>query len=111
MIRLITRGRFTRDYIEAFVKAPEDREPAVRQLVEAGGARLVDFYFTTGETDFLLIAEADDAESVLAALMGAGARGTITDLTTARAWTCAEFKVVGEKAAAAAAAYRVPGQA
>jgi hypothetical protein len=36
--------------------APEDREPVVRKLIEAGG-KMVNFYFTTGDHDFLLITE------------------------------------------------------
>jgi hypothetical protein len=31
MIRLVTRGRFTHDYVKALIGAPEDREPAVAQ--------------------------------------------------------------------------------
>lgn len=111
MIRLIICAKLTQDYIKSFVKTPEDREPAVRQLVESAGARLVSFYFTTGENDMLLIAEASDAESILAAVMGAAARGAITNVSSMRAWTAAEFKIVGEKASAAVAAYRLPGEA
>ena len=48
MIRLVTRGRFTRDYAKGLVSAPEDREPIVRKLVEGAGGKLVNFYFTTG---------------------------------------------------------------
>ena len=110
MIRLITRGRFTQDYTKGLIAAPEDREPAVRALIEATGGKLVSFYFTTGESDFLTIAEADDAESILAALMGAAAAGTISDVNTTRAWTGAEFKSVAAKASKAAAAYRPPGK-
>ena len=110
MIRLITRGRFTQDYTRGLIAAPEDREPAVRKLIEAAGGKLVSFYFTTGESDFLLVAEADDAESLLAALMAAAAAGTISDVTTARAWTGAEFMAVATKASKAATAYRPPGK-
>src|SRR5262245_39742806 len=67
-------------------------------------------YFTTGDSDFLLISEANDAENIIAALMAAAAAGTISDVTTARAWTGAEFKVIGDKASKAASAYRVPGK-
>src|ERR1700730_13217705 len=102
MIRLITRGRFTQDYTRGLIEAPEDREPAVRKLIEATGGKLVSFYFTTGESDFLLIAEAEDAESLLAALMAAAGAGTISDVTTARAWTGAEFMPVAAKASKAA---------
>ena len=48
MIRLVTRGRFTRDYAKGLIAAPEDREPVVRKLIEGAGGKLVNFYFTTG---------------------------------------------------------------
>jgi hypothetical protein len=47
MIRLVTRGRFTRDYAQGLLAAPEDREPAIRKLIEGAGGKLVSFYFTT----------------------------------------------------------------
>ena len=63
MIRLVTRGRFTRDYAKGLIAAPEDREPVVRKLIEGAGGKLVNFYFTTGDADFLLITETNEAES------------------------------------------------
>ena len=110
MPRLITRGRFTRDYAKGLIAAPEDREPAVRKIIEAAGGRLINFYVTTGESDFVLITESDDSESVIAGLLVAAAAGTISDVSTSRAWTGAEFKAVAEKAAKAASAYRTPGK-
>ena len=110
MIRLVTRGRLSQNYAKAFLAAPEDREPAVRKLIEAAGGKVINFYFTTGDSDFLLISEANDAENIIAALMAAAAAGTISDVTTARAWTGAEFKAVADKASKAQKAYRVPGK-
>jgi uncharacterized protein with GYD domain len=110
MTRLISRGCFTRDYAKALVASPEDREPAVRKLVEAAGAKLLNFYFTTGETDFLIITETDEPDSVIAALLAAAAAGTISGITTSRAWTGREFKKVADKASKVAAAYRAPGK-
>ncbi len=110
MIRLVTRGRFTRDYAKGLVAAPEDREPVVRKLVEGAGGKLVNFYFTTGDADFLLVTETNDAESVIAALLATAAAGTISDVTTSRAWTGAEFKAVADKAAIVASLYRPPGK-
>lgn len=110
MVRLITRGRFTSEYAKGLVGAPEDREPAVKKLVESAGAKLVNFYFTTGDSDFVCITEADDAESAIAAMLGAAAAGTISDISTARAWTGREFKAVAEKASKAAKAYKAPGK-
>jgi len=110
MVRLITRGRFTQDYAKALVAAPDDREPAVRKLVEAVGGKLLNLYFTTGDSDFLLISEAEDAEALIAGLLATAAAGTISDLTTQRAWTGKEFKAVAEKASKAAKAYKPPGK-
>jgi uncharacterized protein with GYD domain len=110
MTRLITRGRITQEYVKGLVSAPEDREPAVRKLVEAVGGKVLSFYFTTGESDFLLVSEADEGEAVIAGLMAAAAAGTISDMSTARAWTGKEFKAIAERASKATKAYRVPGK-
>jgi uncharacterized protein with GYD domain len=110
MIRLVTRGRLSHDYAKGLVAAPEDREPAVRKLIEGAGGKLVSFYFTTGDSDFMLISETNESESIIAALLAGAAAGTISDVTTARAWTGAEFKAVAEKASKAAKHYRAPGK-
>ena len=110
MIRLVTRGCFTQNYAKGLVGAPEDREPAVRRLIEGAGGKVVSFYFTTGDSDFLLISEANEPESIVAALLATVAAGTICNVTTGRAWTGAEFKAVAEKASKAASNYRAPGK-
>ena len=110
MIRLVTRGRLTQDYAKNLLAAPEDREPAVRKLIEAVGGKVLNFYFTTGDSDFLLISEVNDAESIIASLLAASAAGTISEVTTARAWTGAEFKAIADKASKTASAYRPPGK-
>jgi uncharacterized protein with GYD domain len=110
MVRLISRGRFTKDYITRLTAAPEDREPVVRKLIEAAGGKLLAFYFTTGDADFAVITEADESESIIAALMAGATAGMISDISTARAWTGAEFKAVAQKAAQAAGSYTAPGK-
>ena len=65
MVRLVSRGCFTHNYAKGLVSAPEDREPAVRRLIEGAGGKLVNAYFTTGDTDFMIISEADEAESII----------------------------------------------
>jgi uncharacterized protein with GYD domain len=110
MIRLVSRGCFTHNYAKGLVSAPEDREPAVRKLIEGAGGKLLNFYFTTGDTDFMVISEANDAESIIASLLAAVASGSISDVKTARAWTGAEFKAIAEKASKAAGNYRAPGK-
>jgi uncharacterized protein with GYD domain len=85
MFRLVTRGRLSQNYAKGLLAAPEDREPAVRKLVEAAGGKLVSFYFTSGDADFLMISETNNAGNVIAALMARAAAGMISDLTTGRA--------------------------
>ena len=82
----------------------------MRKLIAGAGGKLVSFYFTTGDSDFMVISEANDAESIIAALLATEASGAVADLTTARAWTGAEFKAVAEKASKAAKHYRAPGK-
>jgi uncharacterized protein with GYD domain len=82
----------------------------VRKLIEGAGGKVISYYVTTGESDFLLISEANEAEAVIAALMAASAAGTISHVTTVRAWTAAEFKGMAERAAEAAKSYRPPGK-
>jgi uncharacterized protein with GYD domain len=110
MTRLVTRGRFTHDYVKGLLDAPEDREVAVRKVIEAAGGKVISFYVTTGESDFLLVSEADESEAIIASLMAATAAGTISDVSTGRAWTGAEFKAIMERASKAAKSYRPPGK-
>ena len=110
MFRLVTRGRLTHDYLKGLISAPEDREPAVRNIIEKAGGKVLNFYFTTGETDFLLVTETEEAENIIAALMAAAATGSVSHVTNVWAWTGAEFKSVAEKASKAASAYRPPGK-
>jgi uncharacterized protein with GYD domain len=49
---------FQIETIATLVGAPEDREPAVRKLIEGAGGKVISYYVTTSETDFLLITEA-----------------------------------------------------
>jgi uncharacterized protein with GYD domain len=72
--------------------------------------RQVPTLVTTGDADFLLITETNEAESAIAALLAAAAAGTISDVTTSRAWTGAEFKAVADKASKVASLYSPPGK-
>jgi uncharacterized protein with GYD domain len=89
---------------------PEDREPAVRKLIEEAGGKVISYYMTTGDSDFLLISEANESEAIIAALMAFSAAGMISNVATVRAWTAAEFKGIAERASKAAAGYRPPGK-
>ena len=76
----ITQGRYTREAIKGMITKPEDRAEAVSRLFAKGGGRLLNYYVTFGEYDFLLIAEAPSETQMAAILMAAGSSGGVTGL-------------------------------
>jgi uncharacterized protein with GYD domain len=106
----ITQGRFTAEAMKGMVAKPEDREVAVRKLIESNGAKLLAYYMTLGEYDFVIIAEGEgEEENVLAGLIVAAAGGGVTDLKTVQAFTTATAKKAFERAGKIAAGFRPAG--
>ncbi len=105
----ISQGRYTQDAIKGMVAKPEDREPAVRQLWEQAGAKLLAFYMTFGEYDWLTVAEGEQ-ENVTAALVAASAGGSITDMKTMAAMTTSDMKNAFAKAGPLAARFKSAGK-
>lgn len=88
----ITQGRYTRDAIKGMLIHPEDRALEVSRLLGKVGGKLIGYYVTFGEYDFMVIAEAPDNTQMAAALLAAGAGGGVTDLRTTVAMTSIEGK-------------------
>jgi uncharacterized protein with GYD domain len=105
----ILTGTLPREALRGYLTRPEDRSGPLGKLVEAAGGTLKQLYFTTGETDFMLIIEADGPEVPAAAAMVAGAAGMAGGFRTVQAWTGAEFQTLTEKAAGLTEKYAPPG--
>ncbi len=106
----ITQGNYTESAVKGMIQNPEDRAPAVAALMESVGAKMLNYYITHGEYDFLVITEADDNKSdVLAGLMVAGATGGVCNLKTTRAFTTQEAKSAMEKAGKVLAGFKAAG--
>ena len=88
----ITQGRYTRDAINGMLVKPEDRALEVSRLLGKVGGRLIGYYLTFGDYDFVAIAEAADNTQMAAVLLAAGAGGGVTDLRTTVAMTSIEAK-------------------
>ena len=88
----ITQGRYTRDAIKGMIVKPEDRADAVSRILAKAGGRLLGYYLTFGEFDFLSIAEVPNDTQMAAVLLAAGSSGGITDLKTTVAMTSIEAK-------------------
>ncbi len=88
----ITQGRYTREAIKGMMVKPEDRADQVARLISKVGGRLIAYYVTFGDYDFLAIAEAPNDVQMAAALFAAGGGGGVTDLRTTVALTSIEAK-------------------
>jgi len=88
----ITQGRYTRDAIKGMIIKPEDRADQVSRLLAKVGGRLIGYYLTFGEYDFLSIAEVPNDTQMAAVLLAAGSGGGVTDLRTTVAMTSIEAK-------------------
>lgn len=111
MPTFITTGRFSSEAAKGLVARPEDRAKVVGKLMEAAGGKLVQYYFTTGDSDFLIIGEASDGADAVAVALAAASAGTVSDIRTIRAWTSAEFVAIAEKAGKLTGSYHAPGKA
>ncbi len=105
----ITQGNYSEQAIKGMVDNPEDRKGAVAGLMESVGAKLKDYYVTTGEFDFLVITESDNLTDLVAGFMIAGSTGGVTNLRTVQALTTQESKAAMEKANSARAGFQAAG--
>ena len=108
MARYIVTGNYTAAAMKGLLAKPSDREAATGALVAAGGGKLLSFYMTTGESDFLMLVETDNMPDMLAALLVAGASGAVSGLKTVQAFTSAEFVTAQKRAGEIAAKYSAP---
>jgi len=106
----ITQGRYTSDAIRGMIAKPEDRTEEVGKLVAAAGGRLLSYYNTMGEYDFLLIAEGQNEKDVISSLLVGAATGTVTDLRTTVAISGGDMKQCLSKAGTISGKFRPAGK-
>ena len=88
----ITQGRYTREAIKGMIVKPEDRYEALSRHVARVGGRVMSYYMTFGEYDFLTVVEAPSETQMAAVLLSAAATGGVSDLRTTLAMTSIEAK-------------------
>ena len=104
----ITQGRFSQEAIKGMLASPEDRAESVGQLISKSGGKLLAYYMTFGEYDFMVISEGD-FEAMAATAIVAAAGGGVKDLKTSVAMTSADMKNAFAKAGSVAAGFRSAG--
>ena len=105
----ITQGRYTGAAIKGLLAKPEDREKEVRALVERAGGKLLGYYITFGEYDWMTISEVADPLAVMGIVATAGATGTVSDVKTTLAFSGADAQKALAMAAANSQAFRGAG--
>jgi uncharacterized protein with GYD domain len=96
----IYRGRYSAEAAKGMMASPEDREEALAKTFENAGGKLLAYYLTFGDDDFLVIAECPDHHAAFALAIAGAAGGSISDMKTTLAVTSKEamaaFKRAGE---------------
>jgi uncharacterized protein with GYD domain len=95
MATFVTLYKITDQGIRNIKDAPQ-RFAEGAKAFEAIGGKMIGFYSTMGEYDYVGIAEIEDEEAGLAFTMGLGSQGNIRT-TTMRAYNMEEFKRIVDK--------------
>ncbi len=106
----IAQGRYTTDAIKGMMAHPEDRSTAVTALAEKAGGKLLSYYVTFGEDDFLVIFEAPDSKTAAAVVLTAAASGGVSNLRTVEAMTPAQAKEAFSAAGRFASSFKAAGK-
>jgi uncharacterized protein with GYD domain len=104
----ITQGRFTQDAVRGMLRKPEDRAQAIAQLFEQSGGKLIGYYMTFGDHDFVVISEGP-FEGVAVSTIIVEAMGEVSDLQTMLAISSQEMKDAFGRAGAIAARFMPVG--
>lgn len=104
----ITQGRYTQDAVKGMIAKPEDRTEAVAQMFAKAGGKLLSYYMTFGDYDFLIVSEGP-IEGVATSALVAAAGGGVTDLKTTLAMSTSDMKAAFEKAGTVAKSFRSAG--
>jgi uncharacterized protein with GYD domain len=98
---------YTPEHFEALTKEPRDRTEDISALAQKLGCRLISFYYSFGEYDGVVIAEAPNETAMSAVLLAALSAGHIRASKTTQ--LLAPKDAVEALRQAGAAAFRAPG--
>ena len=106
----ICQGRYTANALKGMTSNPEDRTQTVRKLFREGGGKLVSWYLTFGEYDWMVIAEMPNERAMLSAVIAAAEGGSLTDLKTTTALTAEDTVQAFEDASRLRTSFKSAGQ-
>ena len=97
---------YTPEAIKALVAHPQDRETAVRPMIESAGGKLHHLFFCFGKTDVVALIEAPDDETMAACALTVGASGTLSSGATMKLMTAQDAMKAMKKAQGLGAKYK-----
>lgn len=109
MPTFITQGRYTPEAIRGMLSNPdEDRAASLAQLFAASGGKLLSYYMTFGDYDFVVVSEGP-YEGVAPSTIVTAASGSVTELKTTIAVPATEMKTLLAKADKLATGFKPAG--
>jgi len=106
----ISRGCYTADAVRGMMAKPEDRESSIASVFEKLGGKLLSYYVTLGEFDWLIIAEFPNEKVAASGLLVAMAGGSVSHVQTTVAMTSKQEMEAFSGAAAVAKSFKSAGR-
>jgi uncharacterized protein with GYD domain len=106
----VLRGRYSSEAIKGMMASPEDREAAIGKVAEKAGGKLIAYYLTFGDDDWMVIIDCPNSEAALSIAIIAAAGGSITDVKTTLAMTTKEAMAAFKSAGELAKSFKGPGR-
>ena len=107
----VSQGCYSQAALKGMLAKPEDRGEAAAKLVRAAGGKMLAYYVTFGDYDWLVISEMPDEQHAAAFVLTAAASGGVTNVRTMLAMTTAQAKGAFALAGDMGGSYRPPGAA
>lgn len=82
MPNYMIQARFTAEAWEALYSSDVDRREVISKMLEDAGGRLIDYYFSFGDADVIVITEAPDNVTAASAVIAVAKSGAVTDVRT-----------------------------
>ncbi len=80
MASFVILGNYTEQGIKDMKSMPT-RLQAAKDAISSAGGRMIFFYLTLGEYDFVTVIEVEDADTVARVLLGIAAQGSVRSKT------------------------------
>jgi uncharacterized protein with GYD domain len=107
MAYYLLQGNYAAASIKAMIGEPQDRGVQAKSLITSLGGTLHHFFFSFGETDFVILCELPDETAAMSVSMAVGATGAVMNYKTTKLISASDAQAAMRKAQSAK--YSTPG--